>query len=267
METILQDIPHVCVYLDDILVTGSTEQEHLTTFLEEVLRRLDTAGVRLKRKKCEFMLPSIEYLGHRISAEGLQPTDSKIKEAPVPANVSQLKSFLGLLNYYGKFVPNLSSILSPLHSLLHKQRSWTWSKEQQEAFDRVKELLTSDTVLAHYDQTKPVILACDASPYGIGAVLSHSLPDGSERPVAYASRTLGLAEKQYSQLDKEGLAIIFGVKRFHQYLAGRHFTILSDHKPLQHLFQETNGIPTLHGVSSNLAMGTNLGAYNYSIQY
>ncbi len=106
METILQDLPHVCVYLDDILVTDPSEQEHLTT-LEEVFRRLDKAGVRLKRKKCEFMLPSIEY---RISAEGLQPTDSKIKalkNAPVPINVSQLKSFLGLLNYYGKFVPNL----------------------------------------------------------------------------------------------------------------------------------------------------------------
>lgn len=96
METILQDLPHVCVYLDDILVTGPSEQEHLAT-LEEVLCRLDTAGVRLKRKKCAFMRPSIEYLGHRISAEGLQPTDSKmkaLKDAPVPANVSQLKSFL-----------------------------------------------------------------------------------------------------------------------------------------------------------------------------
>ena len=122
METILQDLPHVCVYLDDILVTGPTEEQHLAT-LEEVLRRLDTAGVRLKHKKCAFMLPSIEYLGHCISADGLQPTDSKIKalkQAPVPANVSQLKSFLGLLNYYGKFVPNLSTVLAPLHSLLHK---------------------------------------------------------------------------------------------------------------------------------------------------
>ena len=268
METILQDLPHVCVYLDDILVTGVSEREHLTT-LEEVFRRLDKAGVQLKQKKCEFMLPSIEYLGHRISAEGLQLTDSKIKalkNAPVPINVSQLKSFLGLLNYYGKFVPNLSTVLAPLHSLLHKRTAWTWDSTHQSAFDYVKDLLTSDTVLAHYDQTKPLILACDASPYGIGAVLSHTFEDGSERPIAFASRTLGPAEKRYSQLDKEGLAIIFGVKRFHQYLAGRHFTILSDHKPLQHLFQETNGIPTLASARIQ-RWALTLGAYDYAIRY
>ena len=110
MESLLQDVPHVCVYLDDILVTGPTDEAHLST-LNEVLSRLDKAGIRLKRSKCAFMLPSVEYLGHRISAAGLQLTDSKVKalkEAPVPRNVSQLKSFLGLLNYYGKFVPNLS---------------------------------------------------------------------------------------------------------------------------------------------------------------
>jgi len=100
-------------------------------------------------------------------------------------------------------------------------------------------------VLAHYDPSKPLILACDASPYGIGAVLLHLCEDSSEQPVAYTSRSLGPAEKKYSQLDKEGLAIIFGVKRFYQYVVGRHFTILSDHKPLQHLFQETSGAPTL----------------------
>ena len=268
VESLLQGIPHVCVYLDDILVTGSTAEEHLRT-LEEVLTRLDQAGVRLKRSKCEFLLESVEYLGHRISTHGLQPTDSKVKalkEAPAPTNVSQLKSFLGLLNYYGRFVPNLSTVLAPLHRLLEKRTSWTWGTEQQQAFDRVKALLTSDTVLAHYDPTRPLLLACDASPYGIGAVLSHTFEDGSERPVAYASRTLGPAEKRYSQLDKEGLAIVFGVKRFHQYLAGRHFTILSDHKPLQHLFQETRGIPTLASARIR-RWALVLAAYDYSIKY
>ncbi len=121
METLLQDLPHVCVYLDDILLTGPSEREHLAT-LTEVLKRPEKAGVCLKRKKCEFMLSSMEYLEHRISKEGLQPTDYKVKalkDAPVPANVSQLKSFLGLLNYYGKFVPNLSTVLAPLQRLFH----------------------------------------------------------------------------------------------------------------------------------------------------
>lgn len=268
MESILQGLPHVCVYLDDILVTGPSDEAHIKA-VDEVLRRLSEAGVRLKREKCSFMLPSVEYLGHRISSVGLQPTDEKIralKEAPVPCNISQLKSFLGLLNYYGKFVPNLSTLLSPLHRLLQKKSTWTWGPEQQQVFDRVKSILTSDSVLAHYDPSKPLILACDASPYGVGAVLSHKLDDGSERPIAYASRSLGPAEKKYSQLDKEGLAIIFGVKRFHHYLVGRHFVILSDHKPLQHIFQSTSGVPTLASARIQ-RWALILGTYNYTIEY
>ena len=267
MDSLLQGLPYVCIYLDDILVTGPTVEAHIKT-LDEVLHRLTDAGVRLKRRKCCFMLPSVEYLGHRISSAGLQPTDEKVKalkEAPAPSNVSQLKSFLGLLNYYGKFIRNLST-LPPLHRLLRKQSTWTWGSDQQDAFDRVKEILTSESVLAHYDPAKPLLLACDASPYGVGAVLSHKLEDGSEHPVAYASRSLGPAEKKYSQLDKEGLAIIFGVKRFHQYLVGRHFEILSDHKPLQHLFQETSGVPILASARIQ-RWALTLGAYDYSIQY
>ena len=177
-----------------------------------------------------------------------------------------MKSFLGLLNYYGKFIPRLSTLLAPLHRLLQKKSTWTWGPEQQGAFDRVKGILTSDSVLAHYDPSKPLILACDTSPYGVGAVLSHKLGDRSERPVAYASRSLAPAEKKYSQLDKEGLAIIFSVKRFHQYLVGRHFTILSDHKPLQHLFRETSGIPILASARIQ-RWALILGAYDYTIQY
>ena len=128
MESLMQGLPHVVVYIDDILVTESTEEEHLRT-LEEVLDRLEKAGARLKREKCRFMLPMMEYLGHQISADGLQPTDAKIKalkQAPIPRNITQLKAFLGLLNYYGKFVPNLSTLLAPLHRLLRKATAWIW---------------------------------------------------------------------------------------------------------------------------------------------
>ena len=128
MENLLQGLKHVCVYLDDILVTGSSEREHLDN-LAEVLKRLESAGMRLKRSKCEFMLPSVEYLGHKISDKGLQPTEGKIKaivEAPAPQNVSQLKAFLGMLNYYTKFLPNISSRLAPLYKLLQKAVVWSW---------------------------------------------------------------------------------------------------------------------------------------------
>ena len=215
------------------------------------------------------MLEKIEYLGHCISAKGIHPTDKKVKAlqtAPAPENVSQLKSFLGLMNYYCKFVPNLSSTLSPLYRLLQKRARWQWGKEQRQAFEEARKQLTSDRVLVHYDPSMALVLACDASPYGLGAVLSHQFEDGQERPIAYASRTLAPAEKKYSQLEKEGLAIVFGVKRFHQYLFGREFTILSDHKPLEGLFKETKGIPTLASARIQ-RWALTLSAYDYHIKY
>ena len=267
MESILQGLPHVSIYLDDILVTGKSEEDHLRN-LDEVLGRLKAAGLRLKQAKCAFMLPSVEYLGHRISAAGLQPSEEKIRaitKAPAPTDISQLRSFLGVVNYYCKFLPNLSSLLAPLHQLLQHGVKWKWGKPQQNAFQEAKQQLTSKCLLVHFDPGKPLLLSCDASPYGVGAVLSH-LVDGEEKPIAFASRTLAPAEKRYSQIDKEGLAIIFGVKKFNQYLLGRKFTIYSDHKPLKHLFKEGRAVPPL--ASSRIQRwALTLGAYNYTMMY
>ena len=203
METILQGCQRTCVYFDDILVTGSSNDEHLAN-LDSVLCKLEGAGLRLNRAKCAFMLPSVEYLGHRIDREGLHPTEEKviaIHNAPVPTSVTVLKSFLGLLNYYSKFLPNVSSTLAPLYLLLRKKQKWVWGKEQEEAFLRAKRMLQSSALLVHYDGNKPLLLACDASSYGVGAVLSHVMSDGSEKPIAFASRSMTAAEKGYSQLD------------------------------------------------------------------
>ena len=150
-ESILQGIPNVCVYLDDILVTGPTTADHLRT-LEAVLTRLEAAGLKLKREKCEFLLPSVKYLGHHISADGLRPTKSKvgaISDAPAPQNVSQLRSFLGLVNYYGKFLQHLSHTLAPLYRLLEKKTRWIWGQLHKEAFRKVK------TELRHSCRTCP----------------------------------------------------------------------------------------------------------------
>ena len=138
-----------------------------------------------------------------------------------------------------------------------------WTHVENEAFEATKEALQTDSLLVHYDSSKPLLLACDASQYGLGAVLSHICENGEERPIAFVSRTLTPAEKNYSQLEKEGLAIIFGVKKFHNYLFGRHFTIESDHKPLSYLFNEIS--PMASSLIQRWAL--TLSAYQYTIRY
>ena len=217
METLLQGIPHVTVYIDDILITGKNDVDHLQT-LETVLERLAKAGLQAKKNKCKFMVPSVDYLGYVIDAQGLYPHRDKvlaIQQVPTPSNVTQLKSYLGLLSYYGKFLPNLSTLLAPLYKLLRKDVRWKWSSEQEQAFQASKELLTSSKLLVHFNPQLPLLLACDASAYGIGAVLAHQMPDGSEQPIGYVSRTLNSAECNYSQLEKEGLSCVYDIKRFY----------------------------------------------------
>ena len=131
MESLLQGIPHVTVYLDDILISGKREAAHLQS-LEEVLKRLMTAGLRVKKNKCKFMVSSVAYLGHVIDAQGLHPLPDKVEailQAPSPRNVMELKSYLGLLTYYGKFLPDLSTCLAPLYRLLSKDVRWKWSNQ------------------------------------------------------------------------------------------------------------------------------------------
>ena len=183
MESLLQGIPNIAIYLDDILISGTSEEEHLKT-LEIVPGRLQDAGLKLKRDKCLFMRSSVVYLGYLIDADGLHPMPDKVKailEAPEPTNVTELKSYLGLLNYYGKFLQNVSSILHPLYSLLQKSATWKWSQGQREAFRASKKLMISSQMLVHFDPEKELILSCDASQYGIGAVLADRMADGTEK--------------------------------------------------------------------------------------
>ena len=268
MENLLQDLPNVCVYLDDILVSGTSEDHHFQN-LDRVLTRLSSVGLTLKHSKCVFASTSVEYLGHIIDSCGLHPSNAKVKavkEAPAPTTVTELRAFLGLINYYHKFLPNLSTVLAPLHALLRKGAVWTWSKAQVKAFQQVKEVLQSSLLLVHFDSQKPVILSCDASPYGLGAVLAHQMPDGSEKPIAFTSRTLSSAERNYSQLEKEALAIVFSVKRFHQYLYGTHFTLYSDHKPLERLLSESREVPPMASARIQ-RWSLTLSAYQYTIKH
>ena len=268
IESVLQEIPGVITYLDDILVSGTTEKEHLKT-LDQVFDRLERAGLRVHRDKCEFMVDSITYLGHQIDADGLHPLSDKVqavKDAPSPRNVQELKAYLGLLTYYGKFLPDLSTVLAPLYKLLRKGAPWKWGKEEKQAFQTSKDLLTSSSLLVHFDPQLKLILACDASAYGVGAVLAHKMPDGTEQPIGYASRTLSESEKNYSQLEKEALACVFGVRRFHSYLFGHHFELFTDHQPLLVLLNEhqsTSPQASAHVYQWALLLLT----YEYTLQF
>ena len=268
MEKILQGIPKVICYLDDVLITEQNDEEHLKT-LETVFCRLEEHGVRLKKTKCEFLKTRVEYLGYCIDAEGLHKSLTKVKavvNAPRPRNQQQLRSFLGLVNYYGKFISSLSTITHPLNQLLCQKRQWKWSKECETAFQRLKEQLSSDQVLAHYDSALPIRLACDASQYGVGAVISHVMPDGTERPIAYGSRTLNKAERNYAQIEREAAAIIFGVKKFHPYIFGRKFTLITDHKPLTTIFSPKSSLPALAAARLQ-RWAIILSAYQYEVEF
>lgn len=177
-----------------------------------------------------------------------------------PTNVTELKSYLGLLNYYGKFVSNLATTLHPVHGLLQKDASWQWTEECESAFRRGKEQLQASPLLVHYDLKKPLRLACDASSYGVGAVIFHVTEIGEERPIAFASRTLSASERNYSQIEKETLSIVFGVKKFHSYLSGRTFTLITDHKPLVTLLGPKTGVPIYPGSGENAAMVPDFGS-------
>ena len=216
--------------------------------LNEVLSRLEKHGFRLKQEKCTFLAHSVEYLGHRIDKEGISALPRKVEaiaNAPQPTNVQELRSFLGLINYYGKFIQDLATLLYPLNQLLQANKKWEWTTDCTQSFQAAKDKLMSAEVLTHYNPELPLRMAADASSYGIGAVISHVLPDGSEKPISFASRTLSPSEKNYSQLEKEALSLTFGVKKIHQYLYGRKFTLITDHKPLTAIFGAKKGIPTL----------------------
>lgn len=246
MDQLLKDIPGVLVFLDDVLISGKDVEEH-NLRVDKVLTRLEKAGVRLQGEKCRWSLPSISYLGFRIDQEGIHPTQDKldaISKAPVPQNVPQVQAYLGLLNFYRKFLPNASTLLEPLTKLLRANERWRWESEQQSAFQLSKEALLKSDFLVHFDPALPITVTADSSSYGVGAVISQTV-NGQQRPVCFASRTLNAAERNYSQLEREALALVFAIKRFHFYLFGHSFTLITDHKPLLGLFSPEKAISPL----------------------
>lgn len=192
MDKLFKNTRNISLYLDDILITGCNIQDHRSK-VREVLGILKKAN----KSKCVFEKSEVKYLGHVINANGMRPILDKlevIRNALEPKNVTQLKAFLGMLNYYARFIPNRAHILGPLHNLLKKNAVFKWNDECKNAYESVKEMLCKSKLLVHYDPKKELILTCDASLYGIGAILSHIMPDGTEQPTTLASRSLTKAE-------------------------------------------------------------------------
>ncbi|CAK1595263.1 unnamed protein product [Parnassius mnemosyne] len=225
------------VYLDDIVIYSYDPQIHINN-LSNVFERLRHFNLKLQPDKCKFLRKEVSYLGHIITNEGVKPNPKKtkaVRQFPQPRCPRDIKSFMELVSYYRRFIPNLSKIAKPLTNLLKKNVPFDWRNEQQLAFETLKNCLTTAPILAYPDFTKPFVLTCDASNFAISAILSQG-PIGNDRPVAYASRTLNKAECNYSITEKECLAILFGTKVFRPYLYGRSFKIITDHRPLKWLF-------------------------------
>ncbi|KAK8773929.1 hypothetical protein V5799_011538 [Amblyomma americanum] len=261
-------MPHVATYLDDILIASESIEEH-ERMLAEVLSRLAKSGLRVQAEKCEFFKESLEFLGHRIDAKGIYPSKVKVEaihQAPAPKNKKELQAFLGMINFYNRFLKGRTEVAEKLYRLLDSHVAWNWGAEHMEAFENLKKLLTSNSLLVHFKTDVPLVLSCDASSVGVGAVLAHRDSKGNEQPVAYASRTLSRAERNYAQIDREALAVVFGVRHFHQYLCGRDFLIITDHKPLLGIFQRQKQIPAV--ISPRMLRWTlMLSAYDYVIEY
>ena len=174
MENLTSDIPGVAVLQDNMLVSGQDANDHLGN-LKGLLTHLNDKGLRCRRDNCQFTQPSWEYLGHTLSAGGISK-GSKVEtvlKMPPPTDVSSLKSFLGSVQFYGKFIPNLASMAEPLYCLTKKATPWKWEDEEQAAFGHLKNVLSSDQVLVHFDPNKTLVLACNASNVGNRAVLVH----------------------------------------------------------------------------------------------
>ena len=240
---------HCLVYLDDIIIWAPTFEDHICR-LRLVFDRIRAAGLKLKPTKCRFLRKEVAFLGHVVSSDGIKTDPEKVKAVktwPVPLNVKELQSFLGLASYYMKFILGFSIIAEPLYQLCRKTVSFSWLKEQQSAFEELKDRLVSAPVLAYPDfgpEAGSFILDTDASQYqGIGAVLSQQQQDGTERVIAYGSRSLNEHEKNYCTTRLEMLALVTYVEPFRYYLLGRRFRIRTDHSSLRWLtsFKEPQG--------------------------
>lgn len=237
VRQLLEDIEGVDSFVDDIIVWGSSLEEH-DARLRLLLDRARQCGIKFNKEKCEFRVTRVTYLGHTFSCDGMHINSNRIRaisDMPSPSDRHSLERFLGMVNFLGKFIPNYADVASPLRSLLKKDVLWCWEDVHETAVLHLKKLICTAPVLALYTPREPVLLSVDASAAALGAVLLQA-----GRPVEFASTTLTDTQRRYAQIEKELLAIVFALERFHQYVFGKRDVVVeTDHKPLEALFKKS----------------------------
>lgn len=238
MRRLIDGLSNTHNYLDDVLVHTSAWERHLYS-VRDFLERVRQANLSVRPSKCFLGYQTITFLGHQLSPQGVEPTAemiNKVRDAPAPKTKKQLRSLLGLVNYYRSFVPNFAAIAVPLTDLTRKgaPNQIEWGPAQERAFQTLKSVICNPPVLRLANLAQPFILQTDASSVGVGAILLQE-EDSVKHPVAFASKKLLPREQNYSTIEREALAIVWGIQKFKNYLYGQHFILETDHHPLQYL--------------------------------
>ena len=230
MSEVLQGLDGVVCLIDDILIYGKTQAEH-DKRLTAVLLKIAEAGITLNEEKCEFSQSQVKFLGQIVDSNGIHPDPGKvtaIKQMNAPTNITELSRFLGMVNQLAKFTPQLSEATKPLRELLSSKNQWLWSDNQTQAFETVRNMVSSDSILALFDPHRSTRVSADASSYGLGAVLTQQQPSGEWKPISYISRALTTTEQRYAQIEKEALAVTWACERLRDFLTGLQFHIHTD---------------------------------------
>lgn len=258
-EKAFGDIPGVIIYCDDILICGETESEH-DLILTKIFERAKVCNVRFNKNKFQHKLKQVKYFGHIFSEEGMKIDPDRVKaivNIKGPNNKKELQIFLGMINYLRKFVPNLADIAAPLQLLLKKNVDWIWTIVHETAFDNIKKKISEAPILQNFNTKLPIVIQCDASKDGLGCCL---LQNG--KPVSFASRSLTPSKRNFSQIEKELLSVVWSTRKFHYYIYGQKCTILNDHKPLESLLKKS-----IHEIPSPRLQRLKLKLLKYDIEF
>ena len=260
MDEILEGLEGVISIADDVSVVGRTEEEHDRN-LHRLMLCAAESGLVFNSAKCSIKQRSISFFGNLYTSEGVQPDPAKVRDIQnmeEPTSKDELRRFMGMLNYLAPYIPKLAESAYMLHDLLKNDVPWIWEESHSACFKTLKAMITPEACLKYYDSTVPLTLEVDASQKGLGVALTQ---DG--KPIAFGSKTLTECQSRYSNIEREMLAIVYGIQRYHTYLYGKPFVVLTDHKPLVTITQKP-----LHAAPARLQrMILKIQGYQYTVIY